>query len=73
MYLMMIDVILQLYIHFSALSNSIHFSAESRDSRLKIVINEWSKIFNSNWALKAQRKWELRFARQVLSEIFKAS
>ena len=28
-------------------------------------------MFNSNWALKAQRKRALRFARQVLSEIFK--
>ena len=28
LYLMNIDVILLLYIHFSALSNSIHFSAE---------------------------------------------
>ena len=27
---------------------------------------------NSNWTLKAQKKWELRFARQVLSELFKA-
>ena len=35
------------------------------------MINEWSEIFNSNLALKAQRKRELRFARQVLSEIFK--
>ena len=69
---MMINVILLLYIHFSALSNSIHFSAESRDSRLKILINEWSEIFNSNWVLKAQRKRQLRFARKVLSEIFKA-
>ena len=41
---------------------------KSRDSRLKILINEWSEIFNSNWALKAQRKRELRFARQILSE-----
>ena len=65
---MNIDVILLLYIHFSALSNSIHFSAE----KLKILINKWSEIFNSNWALKPQRKRELRFARQVLSEIFKA-
>ena len=70
---MKIDVILLLYIHFSALSNSIYFSAllKSRDSQLKILINEWSEIFNSNWALKAQRKWELRFSRQVLSTIFK--
>ena len=45
---------------------------KSRDSRLKILINEWSEIFHSNWALKPQRKRELRFARQVLSEIFKA-
>ena len=28
LYLMMIDVILLLYIHFSALSNSIYFSTE---------------------------------------------
>ena len=41
-------------------------------SRIKILISEWSEIFNSNWALKAQRKRELKFARQVLSEIFKA-
>ena len=68
---MNIDVILLLYIHFSALSNSIHFSLKSRDSRLKKSINEWSEIFDSNWALKSQRKRELRFARQVLSEIFK--
>ena len=68
----MIDVFLLLYIRFSALSNSIHFSAESRDSQLKILNNEWSEIFISNWALKAQRKRELRFARQILSEIFKA-
>ena len=44
---------------------------KSRDSQLKILINECSEIFNSNWALKAQRKRELRFARQVLSKIFK--
>ena len=69
---MNIDVILLLYIHFFGLINSIYFSAESRDSRLKILINEWSEIFDSNWALKPQRKRELRFARQVLSEIFKA-
>ena len=70
---MNIDVILLLYIHFSALSNSIYFSAEkSRDSRLKILINEWSEIFDSNWALKPQRKRELRFAKQVLLEIFNA-
>ena len=43
-----------------------------RDHRLKILINEWSEIFNSNWGLKAQRKRELRFAGHVLSEIFKA-
>ena len=43
-----------------------------RDSRLKILINEWSEIFDSNWTLKPQRKRKLRFARQVLSEIFKA-
>ena len=45
---------------------------KSRDSRLKILINEWSEIFDSNWALKPQRKRELRYARQVSSEIFKA-
>ena len=45
---------------------------KSGDSRLKILINEWSEIFISNWALKAQGKRELRFERQVLSEIFKA-
>ena len=39
---------------------------------LKILINEWSEIFDSKWSLKPQRKLELRFARQVLSEIFKA-
>ena len=66
---MNIDVILLLYIHFSALSNSL---LKSRDSRLRILINEWSEIFDSNWALKPQRKRELRYARQVLSEIFKA-
>ena len=66
-------MILLFYIHFSALSNSIHFSAEkSCDSQLKILNNEWSEILDSNWALKPQRKRELRFARQVLSEIFKA-
>ena len=64
---MNIDVILGLllYILFPALSLFL-------DSRLKILINEWSEIFDSNWALKSQRKWELRFARQVISEIFKA-
>ena len=67
----MIDVILLLYIHFLALSNSIYSPLKSRDSRLKILINEWSEIFNSNYAFKAQRKRELRFARQILSEIFK--
>ena len=72
LYLMNIDVILLLYIHFSALSNSIYSLLKSRDSWLKILINEWSEIFDSNWALKSQRKRELRFARQVLSEIFKA-
>ena len=45
---------------------------KSRDSQLKILINEWSEIFDSHWALKAQRKQELIFARQVLSKIFKA-
>ena len=36
-------------------------------------IDQWMAWdINSNWALKAQKKWELRFARQVLSEIFKA-
>ena len=35
------------------------------------MINQWSELFNSNWSLKAQRKRELRFANQVLSEIFK--
>ena len=58
----MIDVILLLYIHFSALSNSIYFLAENRDSLLKILINEWSGIFNSNWALKLKRNgdWDLQ-------------
>ena len=65
-------MILLLYIHFSALSNPFISPLKSRDSQLKILINEGSEIFNSNWALKAQRKRELRFARQVLSEIFKA-
>ena len=39
---MNIDVILLLYIHFSALSNSINFKSplKSHDSRLKILINE---------------------------------
>ena len=72
---MMIDLILLLYIHFSALSNSngtFISQLKSRESQLKILTNEWSEIFNSNWALKALRKRELRFARQVLSEIFKA-
>ena len=41
-------------------------------TRPGILINEWSEIFDSNWALKPQRKREMRFARQVLSEIFKA-
>ena len=45
---------------------------KSHDSQLKILINEWSEIFDSNWALKPQRKRELRFSRQVLLEIFKA-
>ena len=57
---------------FLALSNSIISPLKSRDSRLKILINEWSEIFDSNWALNPQRKRKLRFARQVLSEIFKA-
>ena len=48
------------------------FLLKSCDHQLKISINELSEILNSNWALKAERKWELRFARQVLSEIFKA-
>ena len=69
---MNIDVILLLYIHFSALSTPFISLLKSRDSQLKILINEWSEIFDSNWALKPQRKRELRFARQVFSEIFKA-
>ena len=68
---MNIDVILLIYIQFLALSNAIHSPLKSRDSRLKILINEWCEIFNSNWALIAQRKRELKFVRQVLSEIFK--
>ena len=72
---MMIDVILLWHIHFSALSNSngaFLSPLKSRDRWLKILFNEWSEIFNSNWALKTQRERELRFARQVLSETFKA-
>ena len=64
-------------------SRGIHFTGhsfhgafisplKSRDRRLKILINEESEMFTANWVLKAQRKRELRFARQVLSEIFKA-
>ena len=44
---MMIYVILLLYIYFLALSNSNRAfisPLKSRDSRLKILINEWSKI-----------------------------
>ena len=72
---MIINVILLLYIHFSTLSNSngaFISPLKSCDSRLKILINEWSEIFNSNSALKAQRKQELVFVKQVLSEVFKA-
>ena len=69
---MNIDVILLLYIHFSALSKPFISPLKSRDSQLKILINEWSEMFDSNWALKPKRKRELRFTRQVLSEIFKA-
>ena len=75
LYLVIINVILLLYIHFSTLSNSnrVFISPlKSCDSQLEILINEWSEIFNSNWALKAQRKRALVFKRQVLSEIFKA-
>ena len=68
----MIDVILLLYIIFRPWVTPFISLLKSRDIRLKIFINEWSEIFNSNWTLKAKRKWELRFARQVLSEIFKA-
>ena len=71
----MIDVRLLWYIHFSALNDSngaFIFPLKSRDRQLTILINEWSELFTSNWALKAHRKQELRFARQVLSEIFKA-
>ena len=55
---MTIDVILLLYIHFLALSNSngaYISSLKSRGSRLKILINEWSEIINSNGTLKAQK------------------
>ena len=65
---MNIDVILLLYIHFSPLSNSIHFSLKGRDSPIKILINELSEIFDSNWALKPQRKRELRFIRNIQSK-----
>ena len=71
---MTIDVILLLYIHFLALSNSngaFISPLKSRGSRLKMLINEWSEIINLNGTLKPQRKRELRFARRVLSEIFK--
>ena len=60
---------------FSALSNSngaFISPLKSCDRRLKLLINEWTEIFYSNWALKLHRKRELRFARQVLSEIYKA-
>ena len=65
---MMIYVTLPLYINFLALSysNGTFISPlKSRDRRLKILINEWSEMFNSNCALKAQRKRKLRFQRQV--------
>ena len=38
---------------------------KSHDSQLKILINEWSEIFDSNWALKPQNKKGI--------EIFKTS
>ena len=58
---------------YSYYSNQAFISLlNGRDHWLKILINELSEIFNSNWGLKAQRKRELRFAGQVLSEIFKA-
>ena len=63
-------MILLWYIHLLALSNSngaIISPPKSGDRQLKILINKWSEIFNSNLGLKAQRNW-----RQVLSEIFKA-
>ena len=72
---MIINVILLFHIHFSTLSNyngAFISTLKSCDSWLKILINEWSEIFNSNRALKAQRKRDLVFERQVLSEIFKA-
>ena len=69
---MNIDVILLLYIHFWPGVTPFISPLKSRNCWLKILINDWSEIFDSNWALKPQRKRELRFARQVLSEIFKA-
>ena len=69
---MNIDVILLLYIHFSALSNSINFSTEKSWLSAKNIDQwmEWDIWFKLGF--KTQRKRELRFARQVLSEIFKA-
>ena len=68
------NVMLLWYIHFWAMSNSnraVISPLKSRDRQLKILTYKWSEIFNSNWPIKAQRKWNLRFARQVLPEIFK--
>ena len=69
----MIDVILLRSTHFSALNNSNGaFISPLKIRQLNILSNKWSDIFNSNWSLKAQSKRNLRFARQVLSEISKA-
>ena len=47
------------------------FPLKSRDRRLKILINEWSEIFNSN-CFKSSKETGIEICRQVLSEIFKA-
>ena len=66
----MIDGILLWYINFMALST--HFSAEKLWSST-LNIDQWIELdIKFKLGLKAERKWELRFARQVLSEIFKA-
>ena len=65
-------MILLWYIHLLALSNSngaIISPPKSGDLQLKILINEWSEIFNSNLALKAQRKLETSLIRNIQSEV----
>ena len=47
------------------------FQLKSCDRRLKILINEWSEIFNSN-CFKSSKETGIEICRQVLPEIFKA-